>query len=725
MSVATGDRGRQALLEELATLRARVADYEDLMRAIRTGEVDALFLSEGEDCRTLTLGDAGATFRALVEAMSEGAAIVQRDGTLLYCNSRLAAMLERPHEAVMGASLLGFVAPAELAGATRLLAAGQLRPSSGELTMRKRLGGLLPVEWSVSPLEFGVQAGVCVVATDLTERHRVQEALRSLSLVDELTGLFNRRGFITHAEQQLKLARRIDGQLLLVFADLDGLKPINDELGHQAGDHAIVDAAAVLRRSFRESDILARLGGDEFAVLATGTDGHAIDVIHQRLQRLVDDHNERGGRPYRLSISVGIIPYDPSQPAPVIDLLTRADAAMYANKRDKRRVDTRATCPDIPIDEARRAFPSGGSERPGEPRTGVWEWTLDSNRVQWSPEMREVLGIVEFDGTLRSFIALLHVDDRLRVIAEARSALAQRRSFVSHFRVQMADGRVRLVASRAHGEYADDGTVRRLLGTLTDLSGFAAASELAQATLDTTPANICVLDRDSRIVSVNRGWCEFAQANGAPETAQHIGRRYLDTCAADDGPHSALSRRFVDGLGDVIAGRRTHFEQDYPCHSPYAQRWFNVSVVRFDIAGELRVLVRHQEITEAVVVEDCLSETLHPSEDPGHQARDGIFIVQDDCLVFVSHACAQLLCATSDQLLGRRFDDLLTPTQARLWRERLATRAGQRRRRSEGRMVLQVTGGAQIEVTTTVTPTLFNGLPAMLGTLHSTTRSSE
>ncbi len=712
------DDERQRLLDEVAGLRARLAEYEELMRAIRSGEVDALFIGQGEDCRTLTLGDAGSTYRTLVEAMSEGAAIVQRDGTLLYCNSRLASMLEKPLEAVMGASLLKFVLPAERAGAARLLAIGHVRASSRELTMQKCAGGSLPVQWSVSPLDLGGETGVCVVATDLTERYRVQEALRSLSLNDELTGLFNRRGFITHAEQQLKLARRIDGQLLLVFADLDGLKPINDEFGHKAGDEAIRDAAEVLRRSFRESDILARLGGDEFAVLATGTDGHAVEVIHQRLQQHVDEHNERGERPYRLSLSVGIIPYDPSQPAPVIELLTRADAAMYANKRDKRRIDTRNPCPDIPIEEARVNVASSACGGAGAPQIGVWEWTIDDNRVRWSPEMREVLGIMDFDGTLPSFVALLHADDRMRVMAEARRALASRRSFASQFRVQTADGRVRPVASRAHGEYAADGRLRRLLGTLIDLSGLAEASELAQATLDTMPANICVLDSDSRIVSVNRGWCEFARANGEPDPARHLGQRYLDACVADDGPQADLSQRFAAGLIDVIAGRRAHFDQDYPCHSPQAQRWFNVSVARFEIAGDTRVMVRHQEITESVVVEDCLSETLHPSEDPAHQTRDGIFIVQREQIVFVNHACAQMLSTAVDQLLGLRFTDLLTEDQVRLWRARLVTRAGARRRRSEGRLLLQVSGGAPVDVTVTVTQTLYNHQPALLGTLH-------
>jgi diguanylate cyclase (GGDEF)-like protein/PAS domain S-box-containing protein len=715
-----GKYEQEARLEEVVALRARVAEHEDLMRALHAGEVDALFLGDGENCRTLTIGEAGSTYRMLVEAMSEGAAIVQQDGTLLYCNRRLASMLERPLEAVIGASLLGVVTPSERADAAHLLANGLTRPGSRELTMQKQTGGFTPVQWSVSPLELGNgAAGVCVVATDLTERYRVQEALRSLSLHDELTGLFNRRGFITHAEQQLKLARRIDGQLLLVFADLDGLKQINDEQGHQAGDDAIRDAADVLRLSFRESDILARLGGDEFAVLATGTEGNAIEVIHQRLRGCIDAHNLRGTRPYRLSLSVGIIPYDPSHPVPVSELLTRADAAMYANKRAKRRIEASDGCLAIPIEEACPGIPTGASERAETPLTGVWEWTCDDNRVRWSPEMREVLGITGVEGNLSSFMAVLHADDRKRVMLEAQRALAARRSFATRFRVLTGDGRVRVVASRAHGEYGADGRVRRLLGTITDMSAFSAARDLAQATLDSMPANICVLDDESRILAVNRGWREFLKTNGASDLADQVGVRYLDICAADDGPHAELSRRFAVGLADVISGRKASFEQEYPCHSPEMQRWFVASAVRFELAGETRVMVRHQEVTAAVLLEDCLSATLRSVEAPAQQSRDGLFIVQDERVVFVNHVCAQMLSITADQLLGLRFADLMGKGKGSPWRARLPTGEGAHRRRSERRMLLRPTGGAAIEVTATVTPTLYNCQPALLGTLHS------
>lgn len=718
-----GQYERQTLQEEVLSLRARVAEYEELMRAIRAGEVDALFVGQGDDCRALTFGEAESSYRALVEAMSEGAAIVLRDGTLLYCNSRFAAMLEKPLEAVMGASLLKFVAHGERAGAARLLAAGLTRPVSRELTLRKGSGGFVPVQWSVSPLACNGHAGVCVVATDLTERYRVQEALRSLSLVDELTGLFNRRGFLMHAEQQLKLARRIDGQLLLVFADLDGLKPINDMLGHQAGDNAIRDAAEALRRSFRESDILARLGGDEFAVLATATDGHAVEVIRDRLQQHIDAHNGRGERPYQLSLSVGIVPYDPANPAPVDELLTRADAAMYEDKRERRGPDSRSAQRVMPLTATPANLPVLASERVAGPETGVWEWTRAENRVRWSAEAREMLGIARADGTLRSCLKVLHADDRVRVVRQARRALASRCSFVSQFRVQGGDRRARLVASRVHGEFAADGSLCRLLGTLTDCSAFVAASELAQATLDSINASLCVLDGDSRIVAINRAWRDFARTHGVPDPDRHLGLRYLDICAADDGPQQALSRQLCAGIVEVIGGRQPHFEQDYPCHGPDARRWFNVSVARFDLAGCTRVMVRHQEITDTVLIEDCLSDTLHPEAAPGQHARDGIFIVQEQRIVFVNHAFAQMLSAATDRLIGLRFTDLLTPAHARQWRARIALLPGRHAQPSTDRLLLQAPDSTRIAATVTITHTQFNGAPALLGTLHAEART--
>lgn len=163
-----------------------------------------------------------------------------------------------------------------------------------------------------------------------------QQEIRALSLTDEITGLRNRRGFFTLAEAELALARRMQRSLLLFYADLDGLKIINDTWGHVEGDRAIRDAAAVLRRTFRDADILARLGGDEFAVLAFSNGEDNADAIVRRLQSNVEELNRTVGRLYQLAISVGVVRCEAVSRAPLDELLAQADAEMYRVKQERR-----------------------------------------------------------------------------------------------------------------------------------------------------------------------------------------------------------------------------------------------------------------------------------------------------------------------------------------------------------------------------------------------------
>jgi diguanylate cyclase (GGDEF)-like protein len=161
--------------------------------------------------------------------------------------------------------------------------------------------------------------------------------LRAMSLVDELTGLYNRRGFLLLAQQQLKLADRMKRGVLLLFADLDGLKQINDTYGHHEGDLALIDAATILKASFRESDILARVGGDEFAIIAVEAQTEGVEILTARLQQRLDAHNAHAQRPYPLSISIGVARYDPDVPCTIDELMAQADRSMSARKHDRHR----------------------------------------------------------------------------------------------------------------------------------------------------------------------------------------------------------------------------------------------------------------------------------------------------------------------------------------------------------------------------------------------------
>lgn len=168
------------------------------------------------------------------------------------------------------------------------------------------------------------------------DRTRRMEALHALSLIDQLTGLKNRRGFLLLAEQQMKMASRVKRGLWLLFVDLDGLKWINDNLGHGEGDQALIAAADVLRGTFRESDVMARMGGDEFAVLAVETTQTNAEPLEVRLQKNIEAWNDHEHRSYSLSVSVGAVRYDPESPCSLEELLTQADRLMYEQKRNKR-----------------------------------------------------------------------------------------------------------------------------------------------------------------------------------------------------------------------------------------------------------------------------------------------------------------------------------------------------------------------------------------------------
>jgi len=174
---------------------------------------------------------------------------------------------------------------------------------------------------------------------DIHDRKTFEETLHSVSITDDLTGLLNRRGFFALAEQQLKIANRSRKGAVLFYADLDGLKAINDNFGHPEGDQALVEVALILRVIFRESDIIARLGGDEFAALLLENNEIQDEaLIMNRLQECVSAHNENPGRRYALSISAGIKRYHPDRPALLDELLSEADKLMYERKRKKPRL---------------------------------------------------------------------------------------------------------------------------------------------------------------------------------------------------------------------------------------------------------------------------------------------------------------------------------------------------------------------------------------------------
>jgi diguanylate cyclase (GGDEF)-like protein len=179
-------------------------------------------------------------------------------------------------------------------------------------------------------------AGVVHVVRDITKQKQMEEELVALSLTDELTGLYNRRGYVTLATQSLKMLKRENKSVFMLYADLDNLKWINDKLGHKEGDFALITAANILKENYRDSDIISRIGGDEFVVFPVGSSSDTIEAISSRLRVALDKYNKQSNRSYKLSMSMGISCYDPEHPCTIDELLDKADKLMYEEKSNKK-----------------------------------------------------------------------------------------------------------------------------------------------------------------------------------------------------------------------------------------------------------------------------------------------------------------------------------------------------------------------------------------------------
>lgn len=185
-------------------------------------------------------------------------------------------------------------------------------------------------------LQSSLGARIQELQSAIVERQQAEEELRNLTLTDDLTGLYNHRGFFTLAEHNAKIARRTGKSSLLIYADMDGLKEINDAFGHTEGSLAIAQTAMILRKTFRDSDIVARLGGDEFAILSADVRNNQVEKILERLHNNLDLHNAEGTNDYQLSLSTGAICIERNNASSMEELVALADRAMYENKRKKR-----------------------------------------------------------------------------------------------------------------------------------------------------------------------------------------------------------------------------------------------------------------------------------------------------------------------------------------------------------------------------------------------------
>ncbi|MCL4243642.1 MAG: diguanylate cyclase [Candidatus Dadabacteria bacterium] len=327
-------------------------DEKLALRAVQMGAQD--YLMKGQvDARLLvrsiryaierkraddTLKSTEERFKLMIQNVLDLITILDVDGTMKYVSPSHHRILGYEDEELLGRRVFDFVHPEDFPRVFDVFTEGLQNANrlySAEFRVRHKEGYWLIIEsiGKLCPAEMGL--GVVVNSRDVTERKKMEERLRSLSITDDLTGLYNRRGFLTFADHHIKAAERRKEQSLLILIDLDGLKQINDAFGHNVGDQAIIDAANVIKQTFRNSDVTARVSGDEFVAITSDSDGNGAESIRKRLYENVDAHNAKGMRPYRLSMSMGIASHDPSTNGCLDRLLLKADELMYAEKNKK------------------------------------------------------------------------------------------------------------------------------------------------------------------------------------------------------------------------------------------------------------------------------------------------------------------------------------------------------------------------------------------------------
>ncbi|OJF96695.1 deoxycytidine triphosphate deaminase [Pararhizobium antarcticum] len=188
-------------------------------------------------------------------------------------------------------------------------------------------------EGRVQALSFEVEgeAAVVWVASNITNKNEIQQELRQLSETDALTGLYNRRKLIETLDQRLAIFERERSQTSILVFDVDNFKRLNDEMGHHAGDKALVEIARLCRQHLRQSDVIARFGGDEFVVVMPGTLCRDALEIADKLRESVPTIL-RESLHYEATISGGVSQF--GQPDRLSsDILKRADEGLYMSKR--------------------------------------------------------------------------------------------------------------------------------------------------------------------------------------------------------------------------------------------------------------------------------------------------------------------------------------------------------------------------------------------------------
>jgi diguanylate cyclase (GGDEF)-like protein/PAS domain S-box-containing protein len=281
---------------------------------------------------------------AFFEHALDGLLVTAPDGRIFDANPAACALLGYNREELRALGRSHLADPADRRWSDALRERRETGRLRRELTFLRGDGSALEAEVTSQIFEVHGEERTAMVIRDVRDRVRLERELRKnledhtrLALVDELTGLPNRRSFFTTTERLLTEASAAGRSLHVLVADVDGLKPTNDRFGHQAGDQLLADVAEVLTAHFTIASVVARLAGDEFVLVVDDYDEDEVTALVDSLDAAMEECRVRHGRPFPVEVSIGSAVHHPDDESTLDELLQRADTAMYATKQHRTR----------------------------------------------------------------------------------------------------------------------------------------------------------------------------------------------------------------------------------------------------------------------------------------------------------------------------------------------------------------------------------------------------
>ena len=281
-------------------------------------------------------------FSSLFMNNPEALVYVDEESTILNINPRFTKLFGYILEEIKGRNLDdGMIHPSDKLEEGKRLTKRASKGYFNYETVRKRKDGtLFPVSISGSNIKIdGQMKGLVATYIDITERKRLEKKLEKLANFDVLTGCYARGYGLSLFERQIKSAQRHKTSILLLYLDLDRLKYINDTFGHKEGDKALKEAAKFFKSTLREIDIICRMGGDEFLLIFPDSSLNDVPLIKERITNKLKEFNKNLNKPYKISFSIGLSCYNPSNPLSIEELIKIADENMYKDKKKKKRDD--------------------------------------------------------------------------------------------------------------------------------------------------------------------------------------------------------------------------------------------------------------------------------------------------------------------------------------------------------------------------------------------------